>query len=296
MNPTLTPSLPMEQQTPEEYISSIVNPIFNEVLQEASKNRMSVGGVGISYCIYHPHNYRLYLDFEKKNLKSETDLKWVGGSVRNKTEWEFKNFLNCTITIKQTQIEIRNYVEADKKFLIDISTNEPDQFKHIIETKDSQCLTVLKEFIKAVGGSSRYHILNRWCENKIWQEKSINQIDKSFKWDNSISKKLYEEKNVEFKTPIAAATYISNRAVEEVAPRIKTDLEEIRELGKVGLQLNVDTCKVINALVSQSAPAFKEFHSDIRIHNAALKGINSGMKKFNQLLSNKIYQKKLTDL
>jgi len=219
----------MEKEiTPEEYVSSIVTPIFNKVLKETSKNPMSVGGFG-SYCIYHPHNYRLYIDFDKTNFNPNRCKEGRLGrfNIINSKEYRFKDFLNCTITIKKTQVEIRNYIEADRKFTIEINTNATKQFNEIIFNKDNQCKEVLKQFIKEFGGDSKYIILNRFSENKIWNESSIDAIPKSFKWDTKISKKLYNEHNVEFKTPMGAATYISERAMEQSAPGIRERLDNI---------------------------------------------------------------------
>ena len=53
-------------------IDKIVNPIFDKVLKETSKNHTMVGVGGSdlkSYCFYQPHNHRLYFDFSKLNFK-----------------------------------------------------------------------------------------------------------------------------------------------------------------------------------------------------------------------------------
>lgn len=220
--------------TAEEYVSSIVNPIFNKVLKEARKNPMSVGRVGSEnkhYCIYHPHNYRTYFDFDKTKFNPNPPKGGRLGrfDIINSKEYRLKGFLNCTVTVKKTKIEIRNYIEADRKFTIEMTTNAPETFKEIIFNKDNQCKEVLKEFIRAFGGDSKYILCKRWCENKLWNETSIDAINPSFKWDNKISKKIYDEHNVEFKTPMGAANYVSNRAIEEVAPQVSDKLGELSE-------------------------------------------------------------------
>jgi len=106
----------------ETYISRIVDPIFNKVLKETPKNPMMVGSKVkefSKYCLYQPHNYRLYFDFKKDKFKPETvpnsavkPLLPVEHKISNSKEHSYNNFLGCRITVKKTQVEIINKIES----------------------------------------------------------------------------------------------------------------------------------------------------------------------------------------
>ena len=229
----------------KDHISRVVKPIFDRLLQETKKNPMSVGGSvsptkksQTSYCLFSPHNYRLYIDFDKTNFNPKPTPQPRGTprvvplfnyKIKNKREHDYDNFLGCRIRVKKTQVEVVNKIEMGKQYIIPLG--KPNQTKveiyQILLKKDMECKRALDVFIKYFGGSSTHTILNRHSENKITNEYAIDKLPIDQKFHNKIVKKVYNEKNVEFSDPTYAVTYLTNRAIEDVSPLIANELKLI---------------------------------------------------------------------
>jgi hypothetical protein len=216
----------------DSYIKNRTSP------KEAIKNPMSVGTLGskpLPYCFWQPHNYRLYIDFDKTTLKlpsdNETALLTTVYRLVNSTEICFDSFQGCRIVVKQHQVEITNLINPRwyKIQLAPETTIEP-QFQEIIQQKDKECLDTLKAFIAIYGGSSEFHILNARSEDKIMAEEKIDELPDKMTFHSDRVKKVYNEKNVEFSTPAGACNYIRTRAIEKVAPELAEQLRSIRVL------------------------------------------------------------------
>jgi len=217
----------------EEYVSRIVTPVFERVLQETPKNQMLVGEPGFSpdfppeRCHYQPHNYRLFFDYCKDNFDPSKPTNFLGClnyKIINSSE-HFFNFNNFSVRVKKTQIQITNKSDHKRCYPIDMSLNSEEQFIKIINHKDNECVEFFKKFINFYGGSSQFKILKRESENKIMQEDIIDLIPIKMKFDNKVCKKVYNEHNVEFKDPAFASNYILNRSLESVAPHLVERLD-----------------------------------------------------------------------
>jgi hypothetical protein len=229
---TLTPLLPMEPEMKkrvDSYIEKLIVP------KEQDQNRMSVGGLvhkDYSYCLWMPHNYRLYFDFSKENLKLPSDNETEGQTsvwrYVNKKEISFDSFMDCRVVIKQSQIEITNKINP-RWYRLSMATERgiQAQFQEIISKKDKECREVLGAFIAKYGGSSAYQVLNARSEDKVMNEEMIDKIPLKMAFHTDIVKKVYNEHNVEFKGPGAAANYMSNRILEKVCPDISEALREL---------------------------------------------------------------------
>ncbi len=226
--------------TPEEYVKRIVNPIFDKVLKETSKNPLSVGLVGFKEkeepktCFYNPHNYRLYFRFFKDNfnpnqfIKTEQKRSVVTPyKIKNSTELEFKTIESFTITVKKNLIEIRNLITPKRRYPIEMNEQVIEQFVKIIRTKDLECLNTLKTFIKIYGGTSDFIIVNRYCHNKLEHEDFIDLLPIKMQFHTKVVDKLYMEKNIEMPEPAFAANYIQTRALENKVPEIKDRLDKL---------------------------------------------------------------------
>ena len=224
----------------KQAIERISKPIFDKVLQETKKNLTLVGGVGQNrskFCYYNPHNYRLYFDFSRVGfslLKPTVGNKrgrWSvsNGNVKvvNKTEYIFKDFEGCNIRLRKNTIEILNKLDHKKNYLIKLNSRSEieKQFKDIVNKKNSECINILKLFIKEFGGSSNFKLLNFYSDNKITHEKAIDMMPLKMKFNNQVVKKVYNEQNVEFSTPAGACNYLTNRGLEDynsiIADRLK---------------------------------------------------------------------------
>ncbi len=294
------------KDTSKEYVRRIVTPIFNKVLQETTKNPLSVGSVRSkknTSSIYYPHNYRLYIDFSKENLNIKKLSKLpkptpIGSVVttyrlKNSKEHEINNFMGCRLTIKKTQIEIQDKIEPEKKYLIKITTKAHKEVIPIIQAKNKKCLNVLKKFIKKYGGSSDYRILKIFAENKAWGTDRIDILELKSRWHRKLTKKVYNELpiNVEFADPIAMSNHIENSAVESIAPTIANELAATREMIRGVLEINASTSKTLNQFVTQFLPIQADFTVNIKSHTKVIKEMAKGFKRFNKLLS--VRQKRL---
>ncbi len=218
-----------------EYITRVTMPIFNRVLKETPKNQPLVGKVGFSQlknCHYQPHNYRLYIDFSRANFNPQNqplDVGFIYYKVINSTEHLFM-FENFNIRVKKNQIQIQNKVENKRWHVIEVSAKANQQIIQIFQRKDNECIEFLKTFIKIFGGISQFKILNRFTEDKIRHEDIIDLLPLKQKFHNKVVKKVYNEKNVEFSNPALACNYITNRAIENIAPTIARAIETINPL------------------------------------------------------------------
>lgn len=250
---TLPPRPPIAYGTMEKqnedvcsFIERITTPIFNKVLQEPNKNRISVSGsvsVDPEKCLYNPHNCRAYFDFKKsgkKNFKPNPNRTPAGcvHKVVNSTEHNFKNFFNCTIRVRTKTIEIANQINP-RWYSIEITTNSGKRISEIVQEKVRECENTLKLFIEMIGGHSDYKLLNLVLkDNKIQGEHAINQIPKKLKFHNRVGKKEYNERLFEFNSIDHVSNYLEVRAAEKIAPDIVHALESINPLATLKSRAN----------------------------------------------------------
>ena len=195
----------------EEYVKRKVTPIFNKVLKETNKNRVSVGKGGFSnnFAYYQPHNCRVYFDYVKP-------VKPMFGGlvvVKNSSELMFKELQgDCRVTIKKHTVELINLIDKDKRFIVNMS-NSFDETVNIIVSKINQCMVVFKGLIKLYGGSSSFKVVNFSVQdNKVEHESFIDSIKLKSKFRNKVVKKVYGKHNVEFSDPVYEANYLTNQA------------------------------------------------------------------------------------
>lgn len=220
------------------YIKRIVKPIFDKVAKETPNNQL-LGGRGGSkdpgFALYSPHNYRLYIDFSRTNFDPDPltrpTPKTMGlvthKSINSNSEDHYDNFLGCKIRIKKTVAEIQNCIDHKRTYMIKLSEGAEAQIIDIVKQKDQECLVALREFIKIFGGSSKFKILKRHSENKIYGTDSIDSIPIKEKFHNNIVKKVYNERNVEYSDPVFVVNHLVNSGVIEVVPSICQSIESL---------------------------------------------------------------------
>lgn len=228
-----------ENNNVEEYVRRVVTPIFDKVLQETPKNRLSVGRgrfeekKELGICFYNPHNYRLYFDFLKSGftptIRTLTDplgSVYLYRSLNHGKEHFYDGFMGCKITVKKNSILLMP--KEKREYIIDLNKPINPQIVEAVKEKDSLLVNALKGFIKAHGGSSKFNIVKRWVgENKIIGEEFIQKIDPNILFRNPVVKKVYHESNVEFADPVYVVNYLQNRALENVAPDINQALQTV---------------------------------------------------------------------
>ena len=235
------------------YVEGIVKPIFDKVLQETPKNQLLVGrgrSKNSNLALYSPHNYRLYIDFSRKNFNPKPFINPTSKglvpvthkSLNHNSEEQYDNFLGCRIRVKKNIIEIQNQIEHKKTYLIESSEKAENQIIDILQQKDKECLTALKEFISIYGGSSEFKILKRHSENKIYGTDSINSIPIKEKFHNKVLKKVYNEQNIEYSDPVHVVNHLVNSGVIEVVPSICESMEM--------LAYNINPLRTLKTLIS----------------------------------------------
>jgi hypothetical protein len=157
-------------------------------------------------------------------------------------EEQYDNFLGCRIRVKKNIIEIQNQIEHKKTYLIESSEKAEQQIIDILQQKDKECLTALKEFISIYGGSSEFKILKRHSENKIYGTDSINSIPIKEKFHNKVLKKVYNEQNIEYSDPVHVVNHLVNSGVIEVVPSICESMEM--------LAYNINPLRTLKTLLS----------------------------------------------
>lgn len=272
-----TPLFPMENKklnaVDDElslYINRIVRPIFEKVANETPINRVSVGG-GRSeknkIALYCPHFYRLYIDFSKKDFNPlpfiKTDVKRsvaVTYKLKNhNSEHQYTNFCNCRITVKKNQIEVQNYIDNKKKYVVDIAESSMSQMSEILQQKDIECLYALTEFIKIYGGSSKFEILKRKGEHKLYGTTGINAIHPKTTFHNDIVKSVYNERNAEYYEPIHAMNHLVNTGVIEVVPSLVKAINS--------LAYNINPLRTLKSLIKTINNVIKNKELIIKLSN-----------------------------
>lgn len=241
---TPSPSFPVENPGKDfddklkEHIRKITTPIFEKALKEKLPDRMSVGRGRLDdekVVFYQPHNLRLYFDWEPVDFdrvaRVETDL--LGSVVTTEknygSEISFKNFLGCEITVKRKTVEVRDY-RAHKRWYAVHCASAEDEIVTILADKTSDVINILKEFIRCFGGKSGFNLLNIYSEDKVAGEDAIDLIPLKQKFQTKIVKKVYNERNVEFKSPAFSSHYLEERAKEDfVANKLEIIRGEFQE-------------------------------------------------------------------
>lgn len=191
-------------------------------------------GDGSGYCLYNPHNYRVYFDFDKATFQEGRPIReHIPGQLEEAQRVKVINsreffFLwdKFSARVKKHTIEIQNRLNIGWH-RIDLGTMAKDKIMEITTKKDQESRDFLEQFIKLYGGASKFQIVNRHSDNKVTQEKFINTIPIKQKWYSKTNKKVYNESNIEFPDASLASNYISNRAIEEIAPQIAESISAI---------------------------------------------------------------------
>lgn len=301
-----TPSFPVENKKDDfgdgmrKHIEALARPIFEKALNETSSDRLSGGVPGINkvgsprFCFYHPHNRRLYLDFNKDSFvtlpKQQPTTRNKRGSgvvshgdfrIVNHRELCLDNFRGCRIVVKKTQVEVTNKVEPDRKYVIVMDSREHirEQVFKIVEKKVFECLEALRLLIETYGGGSEFKILNSTDEDKVFNEKYIDMIPIKQRFYNAIVKKAYKEPNVEFSNPVFTVNHLSNSALSDFSPEIANGLSDTSD----ALKSQQEAFKSFSDHVMKSVDNLAR---NMDTHVAVMQQIRDGLKGLNSAVGN----------
>lgn len=285
--------------------------IIDKSLQEMQSNHRMVGKTDHNKPIlflWQPHNYRLYFDFNKDNFNPKKppnhtlrkyesmvaifNTAYTYTPLNYDSEHKYDNFMFCQIRVKKNQVEVINKwhnkqwrkVSAGSIADIDLKIDK------VMDSLKNRSIEALKAFIDLHGGRSGYTILNERCEHGIHGDDYLDKIPKELVINDTYFKKTYKKKP-EFKKTTAIKNYITNRAIESIAPEIST------EIGKLA--------DVFSGLDSKLTPAIDKLTEQIELHLAVqkntqnvLKSINKGISEFRSTvrrLNSRLSQKRITD-
>jgi hypothetical protein len=197
------------------------------------------------------------------------------------------NFYWCNILVKKNQVSVTHKFYGKQWFLV--SYLNPGQYEDFVNQKKKEmqdhCILALRKFIEVFGGSSDFKIIKEQKnDNSFAGDKVIDNLPEHLRVNTELFKKDYAEK-LEFKGTEPMVNYVYNQSLKKKEPDILDELSIIKEIVKGTLEVNADTSKMINNMVRESMPALAEFHSDVRVHNKVLKGIEKNQKEENKLLS-----------
>jgi len=285
----------MKKNNVSKEIKRITDPIYNKFLQEASKNRVSVGFKPInnknkvfSYK-WQPHNNRLYFTFSKENFNPNRppqptlkkykrsvnkllNIKYKYKSVNYKKEHLYTDFMFCTIRVKKNQILITDK-HLGKQWIRLEGTNK--EIRKMMDDVAAEILSyskkVLKTFIDLHGGKTDYNLIKYWCVSGIHGVDFLDDLPDDMFFHDTYGKKVYKKK-AEIYTIPAAKNIITNNAISNVSEEIANELSEIKgSMTETLIPLN----KSIVSLTNQ-----------INLHLEVMRNINKGIKNLNNSVSN----------
>lgn len=284
---------PYKRLTKDPYkthIDKLVRPIFEKVPQEIKVNTMSVARP-IQF-FWRPNNYRLQFNFKIETFKRNTTLK-SGVQISNfGTKYTYHNFYNTTVILdipkRKKSPKITLIYKPSKRFYYEIKCSNLAEIDKKINEKvlniEQSLMEALKLFISNYGGSVDMRT-KKWVrfEDDIHGEDYIDNIPRDMVITDTYFKKVYQ-KGLEFKNPAYVKAYISNRAIEEIAPEIAAAIN--------GLGMEFSNFS------SQALPVIQELALNMGTHIKVLKGIEKGIDKFNktvETLNKRLEQKKLSE-
>jgi hypothetical protein len=241
----------------------------------------------VTYSLYNPHNYRLYFKFTKNGYKP------MGGMVG---VWfgKFKNYNSefsvlgdgVRIIIKKNQAEVINKLTEEQWYSINKSKAK-EEISAILNNIDEKCKNSLKNFITTFGGETDYIILkteNRpklnmfiKSDNKVMQETYIDSLPLDMQFETDIVKKVYKQKNIEFKEPIYAARYLENAALQDFSPQITDALKEV-----------TNALKNIYLVSADHKDAFNKYAGYIEMHLDSIQKISQYMQDVRDIVKTNI--------
>lgn len=224
-------------------LQSKINGIFDKVLKENSENQILVGGVGSesskevfveldeksNSVLVQPHNISAYFDFDKSTFKeSLTRGHGLVGDWRNHNSEFVVNYLDCTIKIKKSQIQIINMINHKTWSMIPLDESVEDRTLNLGLVKLKECFFVLEKFISNFGGFSNYNVLKFLIQEfKIESEDFIDLQPMKEKFSNKVVSKYYNHKEIELSNPLLAVNYISNQALNKNMPSIVKEFNKL---------------------------------------------------------------------
>jgi hypothetical protein len=253
-----------------------VKPIFEKVLNENISDTMSVPPT-VTF-LWSPHNYRLKIPFydkrtlpiKKKKFKFPMELKYSNYNSKVTTRINGITIMkepSCIIAIyskKEFGKDTWYKIECNTLRDIDLRINEK------VSDIKNKCMDAIKVFIKNFGGRA-YFEESKWIrhEDAVHGEDFLDSIPKDTIIHDTYFKKVYQD-HVEFKSPTFMKNYISNRAVEKLAPEIAKEINSLNN-------------NIMNNLAAYNE-SLKEYNENVKLHKEVQKKQLQTLKSMDKTL------------
>lgn len=218
-----------------------------KVLNAKLGDTMSVSEINNQHILWRPNNYRIQGEFNAKNFLEHYQhyLKRHPKSRISYGEFKVSNFKtkftkkgkDITLMIdipKATKVGKITAIYKNKGFWYKVLITNLNEFSYYIDTKVEEIKQKLFNEIKTTLKRYKYKGLiffNQFQfirhEDAIKGEEFIDNLDPSMIIYDTYFKKVYPD-NIEFKNPAFVKTYIKNRVIEDLAPDIKNELNDIK--------------------------------------------------------------------
>ena len=290
--PPLFPMETRKQRLLREHIENLVKPIFEAQFPAEEKPNTMIGARGVCFS-WRPNNYRLVIPYTNKSFLNNTTFgkgsyNVISPSLNTTLRESSYNVKvsnygrklttkvqNCTLMVdipKKGKSKITAIYKPLERFHFLIKAPSLEEFKARV---DERVLEIEKLLIEAANGfaaqyGGRLELDGRkWVrhEDEVHGEDYIDSLPPELVIHDTYFKKVYRA-GVEFKSPAHVKNYISNRAVEELAPDIA---EAINSLGSV-----------FEKFSNTALPPIQDLALNMGTHVKVMKNINAGIGKLNK--------------
>jgi len=224
-------------ETLKQTIKRISDVEFHKVLHETTNNPVWVGSKrkrGVGFSFYQPHNFRRWFKFSKVgfvwNFYNQPTLTHIGIThkwLNYDSEHWYDNFFGCSVRVRKNSIEVTN--KNPKWSLIE---HGKDNCLDIIDEREKECVSVLKNFIEFAGGNSDFVVFNKDSEDKIRGNSVTECLPLDMRFRTPIVKKEYNEKVIEYPgkdSPVHVANFFENMAIIDKGSEILEGISDIRK-------------------------------------------------------------------
>jgi len=229
----------------KKYIIEKVNKVLNakgiDTMSDTLNNYKTI--------LWRPNNYRIEVEFNAKEFLEhyQHHLKRHPRKRISYGEFKVSNYgtkftrkgVGITLMIdipKTTHIGKITAIYKNKGFWYKVLITNLNEFAYYIDTKVEEIKQKLFNEVKTALKKHKYKGLIffnqfKWVrhEDAIKGEDFIDSLDPSMIIYDTYFKKVYPD-NIEFKNPVFVKTYIKNRVIEDLAPEIKKELIDIKDL------------------------------------------------------------------
>lgn len=259
-----------------------INEYMEKFPQEDPSNHRMVSMGSEKKLVVHawqPHNYRLYFDFDKRKFKPPSKqviyktLSSKGNEgkglsfpveyfCRNYGSEHHFHFRALVVKVRKESVEVINntHMKQWRRIAVDGPGDAAKIIDGVIEKMDDECVQAVRLVMRWFGGRSDLRLLKRRIEQGVHGDEFLDSIPADMIIHDTHFKKVYDRK-VEFKSVDAVKNFISNRAVEKIAPEIAEEIaktrvlqEELFDVLRQQAEINKDTATNLDILIKSQLP------------------------------------------